>query len=129
MMICWGLAETKHSPSTTLMTLPTMPLKTRPRIKSLALKTLYMAVASAVLASSAACAAGLGKLTVLSALGQPLRAEIELTAVSNEEAGGLVAKLAPPDAFRLANIEFNPALLSLRFAVEQRNGRQYIKIS
>ena len=96
---------------------------------SLALKTLYGAVASAVFFSSAACAAGLGKLTVLSSLGQPLRAEIELTAVSNEEAAGLVAKLAPPDAFRLANIEFNPALLSLRFAVEQRNGRQYIKIS
>jgi pilus assembly protein FimV len=106
-----------------------MHLKTRPRIMSLALKTLYGAVASAVLASSAAYAAGLGKLTVLSSLGQPLRAEIELTAVSNEEASGLVAKLAPPDAFRLANIEFNPALLSLRFAVEQRNGRQYIKIS
>jgi pilus assembly protein FimV len=106
-----------------------MHLKTRPRIMSLALKTLYGAVASAVFLSSAACAAGLGKLTVLSSLGQPLRAEIELTAVSNDEANGLVAKLAPPDAFRLANIEFNPALLSLRFAVEQRNGRQYIKIS
>jgi pilus assembly protein FimV len=106
-----------------------MHLKTRPRIMSLALKTLYGAVASAVFFSSAACAAGLGKLTVLSSLGQPLRAEIELTAVSNDEANGLVAKLAPPDAFRLANIEFNPALLSLRFSVEQRNGRQYIKIS
>jgi pilus assembly protein FimV len=96
---------------------------------SLALKTLYGAVASAVFFSSAAYAAGLGKLTVLSALGQPLRAEIELTAVSNEEASGLVAKLAPPDAFKLANIEFNPALLSLHFAVEQRNSRQYIKIT
>jgi pilus assembly protein FimV len=106
-----------------------MHLKTRPRIMSLALKTLYGAVASAVFFSSAAYAAGLGKLTVLSALGQPLRAEIELTAVSNEEASGLVAKLAPADAFKLANIEFNPALLSLRFAVEQRNGRQYIKIT
>ncbi|MDB5933596.1 MAG: pilus assembly protein FimV, partial [Massilia sp.] len=96
---------------------------------SLALKTLYGAVASAVFLSSAAYAAGLGKLTVLSSLGQPLRAEIELTSVSSDEASGLVAKLAPPDAFRLANIEFNPALLSLRFAVEQRSGRQYIKIS
>jgi pilus assembly protein FimV len=96
---------------------------------SLALKTLYGAVASAVFLSSAACAAGLGKLTVLSSLGQPLRAEIELTSVSNDEAAGLVAKLAAPEAFRQANIEFNPALLSLRFAVEQRNGRQYIKIS
>jgi pilus assembly protein FimV len=96
---------------------------------SFALKTLYGALASAVFFSSAACAAGLGKLTVLSSLGQPLRAEIELTAVSNEEAAGLVARLAPADAFKLANIEFNPALLSLRFAIEQRSGRQFIKIS
>jgi len=106
-----------------------MPLTTRPRITSLALKTLYGAVASAVFFSSAAYAAGLGKLTVLSALGQPLRAEIELTAVSTEEASGLVARLASPDAFKQANIEFNPALLSLRFAIEQRNGRQTIKIT
>ena len=96
---------------------------------SSALKTLTAAVASAVLLSSAATAAGLGKLTVLSALGQPLRAEIELTAVSSEDAGGLVAKLASPEAYRAANIEFNPALQSLRFNVEQRGGRQFVRIS
>ena len=96
---------------------------------SSALKSLTAAVASAVLLSSAASAAGLGKLTVLSALGQPLRAEIELTAVSNEEAGGLVARLASPEAYRAANIEFNPALQSLRFNVEQRGGRQFVRIS
>jgi len=98
-------------------------------ILSSALKTLVAAVASAVLLTSAAHAAGLGRLTVLSALGQPLRAEIELTAVSSEEANGLVAKLANADAFRAANIDFNPALLSLRFAVEQRSGRQIVRIS
>ncbi|CAH0231363.1 hypothetical protein SRABI118_02478 [Massilia sp. Bi118] len=98
-------------------------------MKSSALKKLTAAVASALVLSSAVHAAGLGKLTVLSALGQPLRAEIELTAVSSEEASGLVAKLASPEAFRTANIEFNPALLSLRFAVEQRNGRQFIRVS
>ncbi|MGX4644266.1 FimV/HubP family polar landmark protein [Massilia sp. SYSU DXS3249] len=93
------------------------------------MKTLTAAVASAVLLTSAANAAGLGKLTVLSALGQPLRAEIELTSVSNDEAAGLVAKLASADAYRAANIELNPALLSLRFAVEQRGGRQFVRIT
>ncbi|MYM38300.1 LysM peptidoglycan-binding domain-containing protein [Pseudoduganella sp. CY13W] len=78
---------------------------------------------------ASAHAAGLGKLTVLSSLGQPLRAEIELTAVSADEAAALVAKLAPADAYRVANIDFNPALLSLRFDVEQRAGRQVIKVS
>jgi pilus assembly protein FimV len=101
----------------------------RPPIISTALKTVTAAVASAVLVTSVAQAAGLGKLTVLSALGQPLRAEIELTSVADGEASGLVAKLASSDAFRLANIEFNPALLSLRFNVDQRAGRQVIRIS
>jgi pilus assembly protein FimV len=81
------------------------------------------------LLSPAANAAGLGKLTVLSSLGQPLKAEIELTAVSADDAGALVAKLAPVDAFRAANIDFNPTLLSLRFEIDQRNGRQIIRIS
>ncbi|MES2316677.1 MAG: FimV/HubP family polar landmark protein [Pseudomonadota bacterium] len=66
---------------------------------------------------------------MLSALGQPLNAEIELTSVSAAEADGLMAKLAPVNAFRVANIDFNPALLSLRFAVEQRGTRQFIKIT
>jgi pilus assembly protein FimV len=98
-------------------------------MKSSALKKLTAAVASALVLTSAAHAAGLGKLTVLSALGQPLRAEIELTAVSGDEASGLTAKLASPEAFKSANIDFNPALLSLRFNVEQRGGRQFIRVS
>jgi pilus assembly protein FimV len=98
-------------------------------MKSSALKKLTAAVASALVLTSAAHAAGLGKLTVLSALGQPLRAEIELTAVSGDEASGLSARLASPDAFKAANIDFNPALLSLRFNVEQRGGRQFIRVS
>ncbi|RJG17798.1 FimV/HubP family polar landmark protein [Massilia cavernae] len=106
-----------------------MHVNKRPKIVSFAMKALAGAVASAVLMSSAAYAAGLGKLTVMSSLGQPLRAEIELTSVSSEEASGLVAKLASPEAFRLANIDFNPALLSLRFTIENRGGRQFIKIS
>ncbi len=106
-----------------------MPVQNRPRIVSFALKTLTSAVASAVLVAATANAAGLGKLTVLSALGQPLRAEIELTAVSADEASALVAKLASTDAFRSANIDFNPALSSLRFEIEQRNGRQLIRVT
>jgi pilus assembly protein FimV len=106
-----------------------MHVNKRPVTVSFALKTLTCAVSTALLMTSVAHGAGLGKLTVLSSLGQPLRAEIELTSVSNDEAGGLVAKLAPVEAFRTANIDFNPALMSLRFAVEQRNGRQLIRVT
>ena len=94
-----------------------------------ALKKTAVAVASAVLLSSAAHAAGLGKLTVLSALGQPLRAEIELTTSAGEDPASMAVKLANPEAFRAANIDFNPALLSLRFAVEDRGARQVIRVS
>ncbi len=106
-----------------------MHVSHRSKPLSFALKTLTSAVACAVLLSPVANAAGLGKLTVLSSLGQPLRAEIELTSVAAEESSDLTARLAPADAFRLANIDFNPALLSLRFEVENRNGRQVIRVS
>jgi len=73
-------------------------------------------------------AANLGKLTVLSSLGQPLRAEIELTSVSKDEEGKLVARLANGEAFRKANIDVNPILSSLRFYVEKRSNRQFVRI-
>jgi pilus assembly protein FimV len=106
-----------------------MPVHTRPRVASLAIKTLSSAVACAVLLSPAASAAELGKITVLSAAGQPLRAEVELSAIKPGEAAGLLAKLAPPEAYRQANVEFNPALNALTFAVENRNGKPFIRIS
>lgn len=106
-----------------------MPSNNHPQYISFGLKVLSAAVASAVLLFSNAHAAGLGKLTVLSSLGQPLRAEIELTAVSKDEVGSLVAKLASSESFRQAKIDFNPALLSLRFAIEQRGSRQIIRVT
>lgn len=105
-----------------------MHSNSRPFFGSLAVKTLSAAIASAALFSNA-YAAGLGKLTVLSSLGQPLRAEIELTSISPDEQGALVAKLASTEAFTQANIDFNPALLSLRFALDKRGQRQFIRVT
>lgn len=101
---------------------------TRPTSGMLNLKTLSAAVATALLFSNAH-AAGLGKLTVLSSLGQPLRAEIELTSVSTGEAGALAVKLASVEAFQQANVNFNSALSSLRFSVEKRGERQYVRVT
>ena len=106
-----------------------MPVHTRPRVASLAIKTLSSAVACAVLLSPAVSAAELGKITVLSAVGQPLRAEIELTAVKPDEASSLLAKLAPPDAYRQAVVDLNPALNALTFAIETRNGKPFVRVS
>lgn len=79
---------------------------------------------------SSAWGAGLGRLTIQSALGQPLRAEVEITSLSREEAATLNARLAAPEAFRQAGLEFNPALTSLRFAIERRqDGRPVVRIT
>lgn len=61
-----------------------------------------------------------------SALGQPLRAEVEITSVSRDEATNLAARLASADAFRQAGLEFGPALQGLRFAVEPRGDSRYV---
>lgn len=92
-------------------------------------KALSVAVASSLFMLSSAHATGLGKLTVLSALGQPLRAEIELTSPSKDEVDSLVPKLASQESFKQANIDFNAALLSLRFAIEQRGANYVIRVS
>lgn len=92
-------------------------------------KALKAAALSTLLVFSNAYATGLGKLTVLSSLGQPLRAEIELTSPNKEEINSLVPRLASIEAFRQANIEFNPALLSLQFAIEQRGSGYIIRVT
>ncbi|WP_186407256.1 FimV/HubP family polar landmark protein [Candidatus Accumulibacter aalborgensis] len=77
----------------------------------------------------AADAAGLGKVTVLSALGQPLRAEVEVFA-SREELAGMKAQLASQDAFRQAGVEYAPTLLGIAFTVGKRpNGQTILRLS
>lgn len=105
-----------------------MPLYTDSKLPLSRLKRLSIAVSLALALPIGAQAANFGKLTVLSSLGQPLRAEIELTSVSKDEEGKLVARLAKGDAFRKANIDVNPILSSLRFYVEQRQGKHFIRI-
>lgn len=74
-------------------------------------------------------AAGLGKITVLSGLGQPLRAELEVN-TSRDEVAGMTARLAPQDAFRQAGIDYSSVLTDLRFTVEKRaSGQSVIKVS
>lgn len=75
-------------------------------------------------------AAGLGKLSVTSALGQPLTAEIELFAADKAELDSLSASLASDQAFRDARVEFAPVLSSLRFTVAKKpDGKAVLKVS
>ena len=75
-------------------------------------------------------AAGLGELKVISALGQPLRAEIDLVSMKAGELESLEAHIATPDAFRQAGIEYNPLLAEIKLSIATRpDGNHYIKLS
>jgi pilus assembly protein FimV len=83
-----------------------------------------------VLIPVSAHAAGLGKLSSFSALGQPFRAEIELVSVTKEESLTLSARLAPPAAFAQANIDYSSALLGIKFKIEVGpDGQQVLRLS
>lgn len=74
-------------------------------------------------------AAGLGQLQIKSSLGQPLLAEVDLLSVGKDEAGSLNVRLASPEAFRQANLEYSAALIGVRTTIERRPGGQpYVKI-
>ena len=78
--------------------------------------------------SSVADAAGLGRINVLSRMGQPFVAEIELVNVNKDDLATLNASLAPSAAYQAANINFDQALNSLRLTVQRRaNGSAYIR--
>src|SRR5260221_2818071 len=88
------------------------------------------AVVALFMGAALAQAAGLGKLTVNSALGQILNAEIDLVSLQPGELDSLTARVASPEAFRDARIEYTPALRLLRFTVDKRaNGQPYLKLT
>jgi pilus assembly protein FimV len=84
--------------------------------------------ASVMLAfSSASLAAGLGRLSVLSDLGQPLRAEIDVVAVEKGEQESLAAKLGTIESYLQNNLPYPPPSLGLKLSLEQRaTGAPYI---
>jgi pilus assembly protein FimV len=77
------------------------------------IKRISLAVCLALLPFTAG-AAGLGKLTVLSGLGEPLNAEIELLAATKEELSSLSAVIAPDNVYAEQGIDRAAALNSIR---------------
>lgn len=91
-----------------------------------------MALGGAFLAASAffANAAGLGRLSVNSSLGQPLSAEIELMSLQPGEFESIAARVASPEAYTDARVEYSPLLRQLRFSVERRaDGKPVLKVT
>ena len=68
-------------------------------------------------------AAGLGKVVVFSALGQPLRAEIEVNATA-AELSGMRAQLASQEAFKQAGLDYTTSLRGITFTLDRRAGKK-----
>ena len=88
-----------------------------------------IAAAALCLASPAASALGLGRLNVQSSLGEVLRAEIDITSMTAEEQANLRIRIAPPESYRAANVDYNPVLPSTRATLEKRaDGRLFVRL-
>jgi pilus assembly protein FimV len=88
--------------------------------------TRVLALAALALLPVEVLAAGLGRLAVLSGLGQPLRAEIEVVSLQRGEAESLSARIAPPEAFREAGVDYGAVVPRVRAALERRPNDRYV---
>lgn len=77
-----------------------------------------------------ASAAGLGGINIISALGQPLRAEIDIVSMDAGDKSTLTARLASAETFKNAGVDYPYNLPKLKFQIENRaGGGSYVKIT
>jgi pilus assembly protein FimV len=82
------------------------------------------------LASLDAHAIALGRLNVLSSIGEPLRAEVEITDLSPAEVSSIRPSLASAEAYKAMGLDYNPDLSSLQFNVQQTpDGRTVLQLN
>jgi pilus assembly protein FimV len=98
-----------------------------PSIAGFALR--HVALAALLVASTGAHSLGLGRLSVQSALGETMKAEIDITSLSSEEASTLKVRVAPPDAYRTSGVDYNSVLTSAQVQVARSNGRNVLRLS
>ena len=95
----------------------------------------FGALASAVallgsLASIEAHALALGRVTVQSALGEALRAEIDIAEINAEEASSLRVGIASSEAFRAAGLEYSATVVGVQISLQKRpDGRSFLRLS
>ena len=98
------------------------------------LRTRGIALACALIATLAvlpsAWGAGLGRLNVRSALGQAFDAEVDVPVLDRDEIPSLKVNLGSQAAFKQAGLDFNAALTTLRFDLQQRpDGSNFVHIT
>ena len=92
-------------------------------------RRLALAIALGATAGQA-YAFGLGGIKVQSALGQPLRAEIDITQISADEASSLKVGVASPDAFQAAKLHYSAAVAGVQVKLERSpDGRAYLRLT
>ncbi|MBS0293613.1 MAG: hypothetical protein JSS01_13980 [Proteobacteria bacterium] len=88
------------------------------------------AILSAGLYATDASALALGRINVQSALGEPLRAEIELPQITAAEAESLRVSPARPEAFRSQGLEYSPTAGNVQVQLHRRaDGSMVLRLS
>ncbi len=85
--------------------------------------------ATACLAMPTAFAAELGEISVQSHIGQPLSADIELTALAPDELQGLPVRLASNNVYQGGGISMDGALQTLTISQVERDGRRFVHLA
>jgi pilus assembly protein FimV len=89
-----------------------------------------VAIAALSLGAVDAWALGLGRLAVQSALGETLRAEIDVTSLTPEEAGNLKIRIATPETYRASGVDYNSVLPGTQAALLKRaDGRPFLRLT
>ena len=85
-----------------------------------------VAAAALCLAMPGAWALGLGPLVVQSKLGEGLRAEIDVSSMSPDEASNLKIRIATPEAYQAAGVDYNAILTGAQVLLQRRpDGRPH----
>ncbi len=79
--------------------------------------------------SSGAWGLGLGRLSVQSAIGETLKAEIEIASLSQEEAGTLKVNIASAEAYRAAGVEYKALLANMQVQLIRNGERNFLRVS
>ncbi len=80
--------------------------------------------------ATTASALSLGRITVQSSLGEPLRAELDVPDISADEAASLKTSVAAPAAFTAAGLDYNAAMSGLQLTLMRRpDGTAFILLA
>jgi len=98
-------------------------------MKKHVLASMVAAATMGVLTPLTSHAFGLGKINVMSALNEPFKAEIDVTALRPEEKDNLQVQMASQSEFDKAGLSHSMLLNQMQFDIVQRDGQYKILIS